>query len=143
MRVDYPRPEDLRVGAVLPGFERTFTSVDLVAYGAATWDWHRLHHDAQYCHALGLSAPVVDGQMFGALFASQATRWAGPRARVLRMDLRLRAMVVAGDTVNAHAEIEALERRGAQTIVTLAQRLLKQDRVCAEAATELSLPGDP
>ena len=59
----------LAVGAPIPPLERALTQVRLVAYGAATWDWHRLHYEAQYAAARNIAGPIVDGQMFGALLA--------------------------------------------------------------------------
>ena len=37
----------MKVGESLPVLEKTFNAVDLFAYGAATWDWHRMHYDAE------------------------------------------------------------------------------------------------
>ena len=47
-------------------------SISLVAYGAATWDWYAIHYDLKFAKASKLTAPLVDGQMFGALLAQQA-----------------------------------------------------------------------
>ena len=68
----------MKPGDLLPPFEKTFTTVDLFAYGAATWDWHRMHYDAELARSKGFAAPVIDGQMYGAVFAQVAMRWAGP-----------------------------------------------------------------
>ena len=46
----------VKVGDALPAFERSFTAVDLMAYGAATWDWHRLHYDLDFARVHSLSA---------------------------------------------------------------------------------------
>ena len=51
---------------------------DMVAYAGSTWDWHRLHYDSAWLDAKGIPAPVVDGQMFGALIAQQLQDWFGP-----------------------------------------------------------------
>ena len=53
----------------IPPLERTLTQVRMVAYGGATWDWHRLHDEAAYTAARKIAGPIVDGQMFGALLA--------------------------------------------------------------------------
>ena len=64
-----PRRPDaiaLEIGAPIPPLERVLTQMRLVAYGAATWDWHRLHYEPEYAAARNIPGPIVDGQMFGA-----------------------------------------------------------------------------
>ena len=130
----------VRPGATLPGWQKTFSAVDLVVYGAATWDWHRLHFDAGYARSLGLPAPVVDGQQFGGLFAAQAIRWAGPRAFLAAMDLRMKSMAFVGDTVRGEGTVREIVPGDGHDAVVLAQRLLNGERVVAEATTTLRLP---
>src|SRR5512132_1697590 len=125
----------MKTGDKLPVLEKTFTPVDLFAYGAATWDWHRMHYDAELARSKGFAAPVIDGQMYGALFARVAMRWAGPRAFVTRMSLRMKSMAFAGDTLRAEGSVTSVN--GA--IVVLEQRLARGDRVIAECTSSLSL----
>jgi acyl dehydratase len=126
----------VEVGENLRPLEKRFTAVDLVAYGAATWDWHRLHYDADYARSRKLPGVIVDGQAFGALLARAALDWAGPRAFIAKMSLRMKSMAFAGDTLCAEATV--VEVRG-ETVV-LNQRLMNQDKVAAEATTEIRLP---
>jgi acyl dehydratase len=127
-------------GEALPPLERQFTVVDLVAYGAATWDWARLHYDIDYARSLNLPGVVVDGQAFGALLARAALDWAGPRAFVTRLAFKMRSMAFAGDTLRAEGEVTAIRAGAGGPIVALAQRLTSAGRLVAEAATELRLP---
>jgi acyl dehydratase len=126
----------VKAGEKLPSLEKSFTSVDLVAYGAATWDWHRLHYDQDYARAKKLPGVIVDGQAFGALLARAALDWAGPRAFLARMSLRMKSMAFAGDTLRAEGEVSAIQ----QGRITLVQKLMNGDRVAAEATTEIRLP---
>lgn len=126
----------MKAGEKLPILEKSFTSVDLVAYGAATWDWHRLHYDLDYARAKKLPGVIVDGQAFGALLARAALDWAGPRAFLARMSLRMKSMAFAGDTLRAEGEVSAIQ----QGKITLVQKLVNGDRVAAEATTEIRLP---
>ena len=123
-------------GEKLPALERTFTLVDLVLYGAATRDWNRMHYDIEHAHRLNLPAPVIDGQEFGAFFARAALEWAGPRAFLKRLTLRMKAMAFAGDTLCAQGEVK--EKRDG--VIVLTQRLTCGERLVAEATTELRLP---
>ena len=125
----------MKPGDPLPPFEKTFTAVDLFAYGAATWDWHRMHYDVELARSKGFAAPVIDGQMYGAVFARVAMRWAGPRAFINKMSLRMKSMAFAGDTLRAEGSVTSV---GEATVV-LEQRLTRGDRVIAECTTSLSL----
>ena len=129
-------PADISPGEALPPLERLFTAVDLVAYGAATWDWNRLHYDVEHARKLKLPGPVVDGQAFGALLARAALDWAGPRAFITRLSFKMKSMAFAGDTLLAEGEATAVHDR----IVVLAQRLTSAGRLVAEATTEIRLP---
>jgi len=127
----------VKPGDAVPGFSKTFGAADLVAYGAATWDWHRLHFDQDYAKSVKLPNVILDGQAYGALFARQAMHWAGPRAFIAKLGFRMRAMTFAGDTLTAEGEVK--EVRGA--VVVLAQRLkLGDGRLAADCTTELRLP---
>jgi acyl dehydratase len=128
--------QQVSAGEQLPALERTITLVDLVLYGAATWDWNRMHYDVEHARRLNLPAPVVDGQEFGALFARAAIEWAGPRAFLRRLALRMKAMAFAGETLCARGEVK--EVRGDAVVLT--QRLSAGERLVAEAMTELQLP---
>ena len=128
--------QDVSPGQKLPVLEHTFTLVDLVLYGAATWDWNRMHYDIEHAHRLKLPAPVIDGQEFGAFLARAALEWAGPRAFLKRLALRMKAMAFAGDTLRAEGEVKEV-RDG---VVVLTQRLTCGERLVAEATAELRLP---
>lgn len=131
---------EIRPGDRLPPYRKAFGSVDLVAYGAATWDWHRLHHDQEYVRSRNLSNVLIDGQMYGALFAKQAMDWAGPRAFITRMSLKMRSMGFAGDTLEGEGEVTEVRHGEGHAVVVLAQRLLNGDRLTAECVSELRLP---
>lgn len=125
----------MKVGDTLPVLEKTFTTVDLFAYGAATWDWHRMHYDVELARSKGFAAPVIDGQMYGAVFAAVAMKWAGPRAFMKKMSLKMKSMAFAGDTLRAEGTVT--EMNG--DLVVLQQRLLNGERVIAECTSSLSL----
>ena len=128
--------EGVKVGEALPLLQKTFTTADLVAYGAATWDWHRVHYDVDFARGMKLPAVIVDGQTFGALFARVALDWAGPRAFLVRLSFKMKSMAFAGDTLCAEGEV--LDVR--DHTVVLAQRLIGNGRLVAEATSEVKLP---
>ncbi len=131
----------IAVGDTLPAYARCFTQVDLVTYGAATWDWHRLHYDLDYARSKKLPGTLIDGQAFGAVFARVAQDWAGPRAFITRLSFKMKAMAFAGDTLSAAGEVTAIRAVDGAHIVTLAQRLMNGERLAADCTTEIRLPG--
>ncbi|WP_419910769.1 hypothetical protein [Candidatus Poriferisodalis sp.] len=111
--VHEPLPrERLSPGRSLRPLHRRIALADMVAYGAATWDWHRLHYDEAHARRLGAPAPLVDGQMLGALLAECVLRSAGPGARLVRLVYRNRAPVHAGETVVCSGTIATSDDAG-------------------------------
>lgn len=104
--------ERLSPGRSLRPLRRRIALADMVAYGAATWDWHRLHYDEAHARRLGAPAPLVDGQMLGALLAECVLRSAGPGARLVRLVYRNRSPVHAGETVTCSGEIATADDAG-------------------------------
>ena len=102
----------VRPGRPLRPLRRRIALADMVAYGAATWDWHRLHYDEAHARRLGAPAPLVDGQMLGALLAECVLRYAGPGARLVRLAYRNRAPVYAGETVVCSGTIATSDDAG-------------------------------
>ena len=141
MSAQTPAAGALAVGTRIPPLERALTQVRLVAYGAATWDWHRLHYEAQYAAARSIAGPIVDGQMFGALLAEALLDWLGPRAFIRRMSFRLRAMVLAGETVRCEGEVTSIAAERDCDVVRVAQRVRVGERIAVEpASAEVVLP---
>jgi hydroxyacyl-ACP dehydratase HTD2-like protein with hotdog domain len=133
MNPQAPAPGAPSVGAPMPPLERALTQVRLVAYGAATWDWHRLHYEPQYAAAHNIAGLIVDGQMFGALLAEAILDWLGPRAFIRRMSFRLRAMVFAGETVRCEGEVTSIAAEQDCDVVRVAQRV--RERIAVEPAS--------
>ncbi len=114
------------VGTEIPPLNRHIELPDMVAYGAATWDWHRLHYDPAHAHRLGAPAPLMDGQMLGALLAECVLRYCGPGARLTRLAYRNRAPVLAGNTVICAGTIGTVDDAGfsVDLSVTVGDRLV-------------------
>jgi acyl dehydratase len=136
-----PLADALEIGTRIPSLERTLTQVRMVAYGAATWDWHRLHYEPAYASARNLAGPIVDGQMFGALLAEALLDWLGPRAFVRRMTFRLRTPVFAGETVRCEGEVTSVVTEQGCDVIRVAQRVRVGERIAVEpASAEIVLP---
>lgn len=132
----------LETSTRLPDLRRQITLVDMIAYGGATWDWHRLHYDRDYLAEKQIPAPVVDGQMLGAFLAQQATAAFDPPARPVRMSFRFSAMVFAGAEVTVTGEIGEIDDDEGGRLVTVAQKVTTDDGTVAieNATTVVRVP---
>jgi acyl dehydratase len=141
MSVRTPPADAPGIGTRVPPLERELTQARMIAYGAATWDWHRLHYDPAYAAARNLAGPIVDGQMFGALLAEALLDWLGPRAFVRRMTFRLRTMVFAGETVRCEGEVTSIVAQQDCAVIRVTQRVRVGERIAVEpASAEIVLP---
>jgi acyl dehydratase len=134
------RASELRLGMQSPALERRLDLVRMIAYAGATWDWARLHYDLSYIAERKLPAPVINGQMLGALLSEALLDWLGPRAFIRKLNFRLRAMVFAGDTVRCEGEVTALATKEEQSLVMVAQRVRAGDRLVADGSSVVQLP---
>jgi acyl dehydratase len=128
------------VGDVLPPLERTITLVDMIAYAGATWDFYRLHYDNDFVAAAGVPGPVVDGQVFGALFAELVQDAFGPDCFVRELSFTFRNLMFAGETVRCEGTVSAVE--GDRVTVDLSATILgAEERPAAKPARALVLLG--
>lgn len=132
-------PRQLSVGQALPERGHTFTEVDLMAYGAATWDWHRMHFDKGHAKSMQLPGVVIDGQVFGAVFARESMQWAGPKAFIQSMSLKMKSMAFAGDHLVVKGTIDAIDHLDDVCIFRINQQLWCGDRLVAQASSNVRI----
>ena len=102
--------EEVSVGEELPPLHKRIDLPRMMAYGAATWDFIRVHYDADHARELGFPGPFVDGQMPGAFLAQHVQDWAGPGAFLRKLAFRNRVMVYPGDSLVCRGVVTALYR---------------------------------
>ena len=102
--------EDISVGDELAPLRKDIDLPHMMAYGAATWDFIRVHYDADHARGLGFSGPFVDGQMLGAFLAQNVQEWAGPGAFLRKLAFRNRVMVYPGDILICGGLVTGLRR---------------------------------
>ncbi len=101
--------KNVKVGDQVPALTKHCTLTSMIAYAGATWDWHRLHYDHDYLKSKGLSAPVVDGQVFGAYVVQAIQDWLGESAFISELDFRYAGLVFAEEHVQVSGEITAVD----------------------------------
>jgi acyl dehydratase len=97
--------KNVKVDDQVPVLTKHCTLTSMIAYAGATWDWHRLHYDHEYLKSKGLSAPVVDGQVFGAYVVQAIQDWLGESAFISELDFRYAGLVFAEERVQVSGEV--------------------------------------
>lgn len=116
--------------------ERTIDLPRMIAYAGATWDWHRLHYDPAFVERMGVKAPVVDGQIFGALLAEMLLDHFGPRAFITSLSVRYRAMVFAGEAIRCEGTVSQHTDDG----VTVGLTVSAGDKIAATGRATVRVP---
>jgi len=94
-----------------------------------------------YAESLGLTAPVVDGQMLGALLAERCMGAFGPGAWVRKLSFRLKTAVYAGDEISIHGWITGISEEGGRRVLSVEQEVRVGERLAAgPASAEVTLP---
>ena len=134
--------EDVKVGEELPVVQKNINLARMMAYGAATWDFIRIHYDADYVRDQGFKGPFVDGQMLGGFLAQQVQDWAGAGAFLRKLGFRNRVMVYPGDIITCHGVVTATHVDGGEALVDCDLWMENQngDRVVQPANAVVRLP---
>ena len=109
------RYEDVQTGDEITPLVKEIGLARMMAYGAATWDFIRLHYDADYARGLGFEGPFVDGQMMGGFLTQHIQDWAGPEAFLRKLAFRNRVMAYPGDSLTCRGvvtDVSATEEGG-------------------------------
>ena len=137
--------EDVAVGDDLPSLVKEIGMARMMAYGAATWDFIRIHYDADYVRERGFENPFVDGQMLGAFLTQQVQDWAGPDAFLRKLSFRNRVMVYPGDSLTCFGTVTAvaLEEEGGMVDCDLWVENQRGEKVVGPASARVRLQVRP
>jgi acyl dehydratase len=109
-------------GTELTPLERQITLVDMVAYAGATWDFYGLHYDPEFVARAQVPAPVVDGQVFGALFVELLQDELGPQSFVRELSMTFKNLMFAAETIRVTGTV--VESDGESCTVDLVATIL-------------------
>ena len=134
--------QNIAVGDELPPLKKQITAARMMAYGAATWDFIRIHYDADYVRGLGFDGPFLDGQMMGGFLAQQVQDWAGPGAFLRKLSFSNRAMVYPGDLIICHGIVTGKSAENGEELVTCDLWVLNQsgEKVVQPASALVRFP---
>jgi acyl dehydratase len=105
-KADPPEP----TGEVLPAFDLDVTATVIVAGAIASRDFMPVHHDAEFARAQGAPDLFMNILTTNGYVARYVTDWAGPAARLRRIDIRLGAPCVPGKVLRFSGRVSKDER---------------------------------
>ena len=134
--------EDVQIGEELPVLQKDINLARMMAYGAATWDFIRIHYDADYVREQGFDGPFVDGQMLGGYLAQHVQDWSGPESFLRKLSFRNRVMVYPGDVLKLHGVVTGAYVDGDEAMVECDLWVENQrgDRVVHPASAVVRFP---
>ncbi|WP_312884521.1 MaoC family dehydratase [Nocardia barduliensis] len=102
-------PVDVRIGTVLPELVIDVDPTFVISTALATRDFQDVHHDRDKAVARGSKDIFVNILTDTGLVQRFVTDWAGPRAVVKSVALRLGVPLYAGDTLRLTGTVTALD----------------------------------
>ncbi len=133
---------DVKVGDAIHELVKKISMVQNVMYAAATWDFHRIHYDADIVRSKGFQKPFADGQIFGAFLAQMLTDWVGFEGALKRLKLNYRTMAFVGDTVTCKGKVSEKRTEAGENLVLCELWIENQkgERIVADAAATIAFP---
>jgi len=128
------------VGDALPEFALKVTSTVIVAGAIASRDFMPAHHDAEFARAQGAPDLFMNILTTNGYIARFVTDWAGPRARLHSIRIRLGAPAVPGQALRFSGRVEQVKEQGDERVVEVAVRATNDLGDHATGMVVLGLP---
>ncbi|HMT49320.1 MaoC family dehydratase [Dietzia sp. UBA5065] len=109
-------PPAVAVGDTLPELAIEGTPTFIVASALATRDFQDVHHDRDLAHAKGSKDIFVNILTDTGLVQRYVTDWAGQKARITSIKLRLGVPWYAYDTLTLRGEVTGVDDDGLVTV---------------------------
>ncbi|MFI6364779.1 MaoC family dehydratase [Nocardia sp. NPDC050630] len=134
----YIEPTTVQVGTVLPELVITADPTFVISTALATRDFQDVHHDRDKAVARGSKDIFVNILTDTGLVQRFVTDWAGPRAIVKSVALRLGVPLYAGDTLTLSGTVSAIH--GDDIHIDVVGRDSLGDHITAKAVIALRRP---
>ncbi|WP_433524338.1 MaoC family dehydratase [Nocardia pseudovaccinii] len=134
----YVEPATIEVGTALPELVITADPTFVISTALATRDFQDVHHDRDKAVARGSKDIFVNILTDTGLVQRFVTDWAGPRAIVKSVALRLGVPLYAGDTLTLSGTVSAIH--GDDIHIDVIGRDSLGDHITAKAVIALRRP---
>lgn len=131
----------VQAGDRLPSFRLDVTPRTVVMGASASRDWQPQHHDHRHCvEVAGLPDIFLNTPHQAGLIQRYLTDWAGPAARLARLQFRMRRSVVPGDQLLFDGEVTGVEPDGELTWAQIDVTLSVGSETATTCTCRLALP---
>ncbi|MEV5836507.1 MaoC family dehydratase [Nocardia sp. NPDC052112] len=134
----YVEPATIEVGTALPELVITADPTFVISTALATRDFQDVHHDRDKAVARGSKDIFVNILTDTGLVQRFVTDWAGPRAIVKSVALRLGVPLYAGDTLTLSGTVSTID--GDDIGIDIVGRDSLGDHITAKAVIALRRP---
>lgn len=111
--------DDVAVGDELPPLDVELTRTLIVATAIATRDYQDVHHDPGLAQERGSPDIFMNILTTNGVLERFVGSWAGPRARIAKLSIRLGAPNYPGDTMHLTGSVEAKDDDARSVTVAL------------------------
>lgn len=103
--------EELEVG-MQSSYEKQITAQDIDTFAALTGDTNPIHLDAEYAAQTPFKQRIAHGMLNGGLISTVlGTQLPGPGCIYVEQQMRFKAPVMIGDTIEARVTVEEIDER--------------------------------
>ncbi len=132
------RLSSVTVGEALPPLPIPLTRTLIVATAIASRDYQDVHHDPDLAKKRGSPDIFMNILTTNGFVGRYVTDWAGPEARIRKIDIRLGAPNYPGDTMTIEGSVTARDEQAGTVEISLRGRNRLGDHVTGKVL--LSLP---
>lgn len=130
--------EDLDVG-MTDVFAKTITEADIVLFAGISGDTNPVHLNEEFASATMFKGRIAHGILTASFISTViGTKLPGPGCIYVSQNLKFKAPVKAGDTVEAHCTITALDPR--KKFITLQTQCLVAGKVVVDGEATIMVP---
>lgn len=130
----------ISVGDELPAFELPVTSTVIVAGAIASRDFMPVHHDPEYARAQGAPDMFMNILTTNGYVARFVTDWAGARARLRSIKIRLGVPAVPGQPLRFTGRVVGVGEEAAERVIDVEVRAANELGDHATGTVQLSAP---
>ncbi len=109
----------VKVGDTLPELVIDITPRLIVGAALASRDYQNVHHDKAGAQALGSPDIFMNILTTNGLVGRYVTDWAGPRARLGKVTIKLGAPNYPGDTMRFRGEVLAIDNSSGRVVLDI------------------------
>jgi acyl dehydratase len=133
--------DQVKAGDPIPPLSVKVSATTVVLGALASRDWRPMHHDKDFAMHQGVKDIFLNTPNQAAWFERYITDWAGPLARLGRMNFKMKKSVCPGDTMEFTGSVSKVEADTAGCCwAEIALKLTANGDTATDCTARLALP---